>query len=86
MGNGGGGGTWNLRSNAHGQGKTVSKTQHNKEIYDYKVPWTPSAEAFKKYQIREVELARVNIHVKRNPPETTLHSRFTVYRLGDSKA
>ncbi len=52
-----------------------------RDDYDYRIPWNPSAEEWQRYTQREVELARVNIVVRRNPPNTTLHSKETISQV-----
>lgn len=58
-----------------------------KDIYDYRIPWRPSPQAFAAYQAREEVLALHNIAPDRhghggNHPSNTLHSRETFARIG----
>ncbi len=47
------------------------------EDWHERAKWTPSAEEFQGYLVREVEMAKVNIK-RGNPANSTLHSSATI--------
>lgn len=57
---------------------SIPETRHSgKEEWHERAKWTPTAEEFEAYLVREVEMAKVNLS-RGNPANSTLHSATTI--------